>query len=388
MTERLKVLFLAQNLTTGGAEELLLLLATHLPAERFEIVVGCLSHEGIIAHELRQAGVRVELMAGEPGPRDPRAFWRLVRFIRLVRPDVVHTFLLNAGLYGRLAAWLAGVPTIYHAEQNIYERKPRRHLLLERFLGARTTRVIACCHAVGDFYQRQVGLDSRRLEVIYNSVDFASLEPRTERPAARAELGYEPKHIVLGCVGRLTEQKAQDVLLNALARLIERLPELRLFMAGEGRSRASLERQVSSLGLGDRVRFLGLRRDRGTLYSAMDVFVLPSRWEGLSLALVEAAGLGLPLVATNVGGNAEVVQPGPGVWLVPPEDTSSLEQALAEAAVVVGDRPGEMQHPLFVRHAVRERFGLDRHLGLLEASYRWALGLPAPDGAPLSSTSR
>src|SRR5919109_3668586 len=164
---RLKVLYLAQHLTMGGAEELLRGVASGLPSERFEVVVGCLTREGIIARELREAGVRVELLAGEPGPRDPLAFLRLLWFIRAERPDVVHTVLLNAGMYGRLAAWLARVPAIYHAEQNIYFNKSRRHLMFERFLGPRTTRVVACCEAVASFYRTQVGLDRERLEVIY-----------------------------------------------------------------------------------------------------------------------------------------------------------------------------------------------------------------------------
>src|SRR5215217_6187535 len=117
---RVKVLFLAQHLTLGGAEELLRHVTMGLPRERFDVVVGCLTREDLIGSELRSAGIRLELLSGEPGPRDPRALARLVAFIRRERPDVVHTFLLTAGLYGRLAAWLARVPAIYHAEQNIY----------------------------------------------------------------------------------------------------------------------------------------------------------------------------------------------------------------------------------------------------------------------------
>jgi glycosyltransferase involved in cell wall biosynthesis len=382
---RLKVLYLAQRLTIGGAEELLLGLATRLPADRFEVVVGCLTREDLIAQELKRAGVRVELLPGEPGPRDLPAFGRLLQFVRAERPDIVHTFLLNAGLYGRLAAWLARVPAIYHAEQNVYFKKSRRHLLFERFLASRTTRVIACCQAVADFYRRQVRLDSRRLEVIYNGVEFAALEQRTDRAEARASLGYGPDDIVLGCRGRLTEQKGHDVLLEALAQLKEHFPTTRLFLAGQGPYEADLASRVSRLGLASHVRFLGIRRDRGTLYAAMDVFALPSRWEGLSLALVEAAGAGLPIVATNVGGNPEVVQPGPGVWLVPPNEPSDLAAALATAVATTADAAstGPKRYP---RPSVRERFGLARHLTLLEASYRSAL--PAAVGERAAAPTR
>ena len=369
---RLKVLYLAQHLTMGGAEELLRGVATGLPAERFEVVVGCLTREGVIARELRQAGVRVELLPGEPGPRDPVAFGRLVRFVRVEQPDVVHTFLLNAGLYGRLAAWLARVPAIYHAEQNVYFRRAGRHLALERFLAGRSTRVIACCRSVGDFYRQQVGVDPARLEVIYNAVDFERVMPRGERAAARAELGLSADEVAIGCVGRLAEQKGHDVLLEALSIFEPRVvrARIRLLVAGQGPWEGRLREQAARLGLGELVRFLGVRRDRETLYGALDIFALPSRCEGLSLALVEAAGVGLPIVATDVGGNAEVVGGAKGAWLVSPEDPAALAGALSAAAALAG------HVPRFSRPGIRERFGLADHLRRLERSYRAALGEP------------
>jgi glycosyltransferase involved in cell wall biosynthesis len=139
---------------------------------------------------------------------------------------------------------------------------------------------------------------------------------------------------------------------------------------------ARLEAQIQELELHERVRLLGLRRDRDCLYAAMDVFVLPSRWEGLSLALAEAAGLGLPIVATEVGGNAEVVGGAPGVWLVPAGNARALAEALAAAveAVLVARQSGGLAR--YERPAVRERFSLGAHLAQLEASYRRALDWP------------
>jgi glycosyltransferase involved in cell wall biosynthesis len=366
-SERIKVLFIAQHLTMGGAEELLLGVARGLPRERFEIVVGCLTREGIVAQELRRSGVRVELLPGEPGPRDPLAFLRLYRFVRRERPVVVHTFLLSAGLYGRLAAWLARVPAIFHAEQNVYLERVGRHLALERWLAGRTTRVIACCQAVGTLYQTQIGLDPDRLEVIYNAVDFAAVRPQADRQAARSALGYEANELVVGTLGRMTRQKAHDVLLEAVARLAQTCPSIQLFIAGQGPLRDEIGRQIASLGLTERVRLLGVRRDRDLLFAAMDAFVLPSRWEGLSLALVEAWAAGLPVVASDVGGNPEVVRNGEGAWLVGRDDPAALAAALENA--LAGRRRYE-------RPEVASRFSLNCHLEQLERSYRRALRRP------------
>jgi glycosyltransferase involved in cell wall biosynthesis len=370
----------------GGAEQQLLGVALGLPRDRFEVVVGCLTSEGVIARELREAGVRVELLPGEPGPRDPSAFSHLVRFIRREKPEVVHTFLATAGLYGRLAAWLAGVPAIYHSEQNTYFNRPRRQLLLERYLASKTTRVIACCQAVGDFYRRQVQPRPDLIEVIYNAVDFGSLEPSGQDGTVRADLDLGADAIVLGCLGRLTEQKGHDRLLRAMARLRDRYPELRLVVAGQGPLQEALARQASELSIAELVRLPGLRRDRPRLYAAFDVFALPSRWEGLSLALVEAAGSGLPIVATRVGGNAEVIEGESGAWLVPPDEEDKLADALSQAVDLVRTLRAANTAARFPRPGIRERFGLARHLADLERSYQRSLGRPAEplclDGAP------
>jgi glycosyltransferase involved in cell wall biosynthesis len=147
-----------------------------------------------------------------------------------------------------------------------------------------------------------------------------------------------------------------------------------VLLAGQGEWEQRLREQTARLGLAEQVRFLGVRRDREALYGALDLFALPSRWEGLSLALVEAAGAGLPIVATDVGGNAEVVGQATGAWLVAPEDPEALAGALSAAAALAG------HVARFERPEIRARFGLAEHLRRLEASYRAVLG-EAPEAA-------
>src|SRR5207302_1450031 len=149
----------------------------------------------------------------------------------------------------------------------------------------------------------QVGVGASTLAVIYNAVRFGRRPEPADSIAARAALGLPSDALVLGTLGRLTEQKGQRVLLRAVAALAPTVPNVILFLAGTGALRDDLEAETVRLGIADRVRFLGLRRDRETLYAAMDAFVLPSRWEGLSLALVEAMGAGRAVIATAVGGN-------------------------------------------------------------------------------------
>jgi glycosyltransferase involved in cell wall biosynthesis len=379
----MKALFLCQNLNVGGAEELILGASTALPSVGVETGVVAITRRGPVADELDAAGVPVHLVTGEPGPRDPAAFLRLVRLLQRVRPDVVHTFLIVAGIYGRLAAFAAGVPLVLSAEQNIYTRKARRHAMMERALAARTYRVIACCDVVGRYYQQQVGVPRSKIEVIYNAVRFGRRPQATDGETARFALKLPPEALVLGTLGRLTEQKGQRVLLQAVAKLAGDVPSLVLFLAGTGPLRDELEAETSRLGIADRVRFLGLRRDRATLYAAMDIFVLPSHWEGLSLALVEAMGAGRAVVATRVGGNPEVVRDGRSGLLAPPADVDALAEALGTLAkdhalrASLGDAAFD---------EARSRFAIEQHVNQLAALYRRGLGervrRPALSGVP------
>ncbi len=367
----MKALLLCQNLGIGGAEELVLRTSTRLPGEGIQCGVVAITRRGPIADEIAAAGVPLHVAGGQPGPRDPRAFANLVRLIRRERPDVVHTFLLNACLYGRLASMVAGVPVILAAEQNVYTRKRWRHARFERALAARTYRVVACCRTVGESYQSQVGVPSEKLAVVYNAVQFDPEPGWDERPAARRRIGLPEDALVVGTLGRLTEQKGHGVLLEAVAALAPRLPRLALLIAGDGPLRAGLEARAAALGVAERVTFLGIRRDREALYAAMDAFVLPSRWEGLSLALVEAMGAGRPVVATDVGGNAEVVDAGVSGILVPPDDPPALASGLES---VLGDHDLAERLRGHAARAARSRFSIETHVREIAALYRRGLG--------------
>jgi len=290
--------------------------------------------------------------------------------LRREQPDVIHAFLISACLYGRMAAIAAGVPIILAAEQNVYEQKARRHVLLERALATRTFRIVACCETVGRFYRQQVGLPASKVAVVYNAVRFGAIQTLAERGPARSALGLPQEAIVLGTLGRLTEQKGHRVLLQALAAIRDQAPTPQMILAGDGPLRADLEAEAACLGLADRVRFLGIRRDRDTLFAAMDVFVLPSAWEGLSLALVEAMGAGRPAVATAVGGNPEVVADGRTGLLVPPGDPAALAGALARLAT---DQRERERLGAAAATAPRERFGIEKHVADIAAIYRQGL---------------
>ena len=357
-------MYLAHTFAVGGAEEMVLNLVRHLPA-RFEPMVCCIHDLGPIGEEIRAAGVPVTVLGLSPGLRRPWDVVRLQRFLAEAQPRIVHTFLLTASLYGRLAAMIAGVPIVIGTEVNIYERKRPAHALAERLLMQGTATVVASAESVRQFYIRQVHADPAKVEVIYNAVDWSQLHTTRGREQMRTSLEVPLDRPVAGVIARLTEQKGHVHLFEALART-PGLADLFLIVVGDGDLRQNLQQQAEALGIAGRVRFLGARRDLGDLLNAVDLFVLPSLWEGLPLSLVLAMGAGLPVVATRVAGLPEVVDEGRTGLLVPPGDSQALGAALAR---VVADGAFVRRLGAAAREAVLPKFGVDGYVASVASLY-------------------
>jgi len=371
--QRTRVVYLAHAFTVGGAEEMVLNLVRRLPA-RFEPMVCCIHEAGPIGEEIRKTDVPIEILGLTPGLRRPFDLGGIRAYLRRTQPHIVHTFLLTASVYGRLAAILEHVPVVIGTEVNVYERKRRRHAIAERLLMAGTDRVIASAASVRDFYIRQVHADPAKVDVIYNAVDFAQAEPKISRAEVRTALGIPADVPVAGVIARLTEQKGHRFLFDALATRRE-LANVHLLVIGGGELRDALGQRASALGLTLRVHFLGARRDLGDLLAAMDVFVMPSLWEGLPLSMVLAMGAGIPVVATAVAGIPEVVDAGRTGLLVPPGDAAALGDALAR---LFTDGALRAQLGRDARASVLPRFGIDKYVESIVALYDRLLNGHAP----------
>ena len=359
-----RVLFLAHAFAVGGAEEMVLNLVRHLPPH-YEPAVLCIHEAGPIGLEIQQTGVPFKVLGLKPGLLRPFDVLRLQDFLYQCQPDIVHTFLLTGSLYGRFAAMMARVPVVIGTEVNVYERKRPWHVQAERWLMRGTDAVIASAESVREFYIKQINADPAKVEVIYNAVDWSRLETTISREDMRRAMDVPVDGPLLGIIARLTEQKGHRVLLDALAQRPD-LSRAHLVIVGDGPLSAALQRQAAGLGIADRVRFLGARRDLGNLLSAIDVFVMPSFWEGLPLAMVLAMGAGLPVVATRVAGIPEVVQDGVNGLLVTPGESGELGAALSR---VVNDDTTRVLLGQAARAFVRPRFGVDGYVNAITGLY-------------------
>ena len=359
-----RVLYLSHAFAVGGAEEMVLNLVRHLPSS-YKPAVACIHEAGPIGLEIERTGVPFKVLGLKPGLLRPFDVLRLQDFLHQCQPDIVHTFLLTGSLYGRFAAMMARVPVVIGTEVNVYQRKRPLHALAERWLMRGTDAVVASAESVREFYIKQVDADPAKVEVIYNAVDWSQLETTISREAMRMAMGVPVDAPLLGIIARLTEQKGHRVLLDALAQMPD-LSQAHLVIVGDGPLRDELQRQAAGLGLADRVRFLGARRDLGNILAAIDVFVMPSFWEGLPLAMVLAMGAGLPVVATRVAGIPEVVQDGVNGLLVTPGESGELGAALSR---VVNDDTTRVLLGQAARAFVRPRFGVDGYVRSVTALY-------------------
>ena len=377
---RIRILNIITRLEHGGAPIALLDTVERMDRARYEIHVATGRTEDPEKEMIpyaRSRGVQVMVIPSlvrDVRPwRDLVALFSLMRVIARGRYDIVHTHTSKAGFVGRLAARLCGVKGIVYSPHGT---------ILEGYFGGATTRLfVASDRIAAGFTDRIVGLTRREVEqyleagigrpdqytFIYNGIDVDGFAARrVDRERKRTELGL-PRDAYVGItVGRLVPVKGQRYLIEAAARIGDRIPPLMILLAGDGPLRPELEQHAASMGVEDKVRFLGTRQDIPELLSCADVFVLPSLNEGLGLVLVEAMAMGVPCVATAVGGVPEVVADDVTGILVPPRDP----RALADAVVRLADDPdraremGEQG-----RERAREMFSIQRTVARTEALY-------------------
>ena len=282
--------------------------------------------EGDMAYYAEERGVKVHYLPALSREitlwNDLRALWALYRLLRKDRPAVVHTHTAKAGTLGRLAALLAGVPTLVHTFHGhvlgggyFTPRKTRFFLAVERQLARVTDRLVVLTEAQAAEMSDELGVAPRgKFAVIPLGLElseFVQVDREPEGPALRASLGVGGDELVVGIVGRLVPIKNHELWLEAMAALIERSPRpVRGLVVGSGEREHELRALAEKLGIGEHVRWLGWRRDLPRLYAAMDVLALTSHDEGTPVAIIEALAAGTRVVARDVGGVGEVL----GKW--------------------------------------------------------------------------
>jgi glycosyltransferase involved in cell wall biosynthesis len=322
----INILHVISRLPVGGVENQLLMILKNYDGRKLFPLVCSLSDKGEIGREIEDSGIEVISL----NKLKHRFDWTIVKdiynLIKTKNVKIVRTHQYHANLYGRLAAWLAHVPCIIASVHNVYTIDKKIHRrIINKFLARFTDKVVAVSNAVKKEVVKYDGLTEEKVIVIYNGIDINRFLNTTGN-LIRSELGLSQEVPIIGTIGRLTPQKGQKYLLEAVSRLKEKFPQIVLLVAGDGPLRDELKNYATSLGIMENAIFLGTRRDIPSILSAVDIFVLSSVWEGLSNALIEAMAACKPIIATDIPPNREILEK-VGI-LIPPENSDAIADSI------------------------------------------------------------
>jgi len=370
----------------GGLENGLVNLINSLSAQRWRHAIVALTDVSTeFAQRIARPDIRYVALEKRPGHL-VRQYPQLVRLFRELRPAIVHTRNL-AALESVVPAWAAGVPIRIHGEHGWDVQDPggrsRRYRTVRRIYRPFVTRYVALSRHLEDYLEQQVRVPASDIEQIYNGVDTDRFSPSNgARPAISGCPFGGSDQWLIGTVGRMERIKDPLNLASAFVRALEIQPaaakHLRLIMVGDGALRSAVTAMLDRTGVRDRVWFAGERADVPAVLRGLNCFVLPSLAEGVSNTILEAMATGLPVVATRVGGNAELIESGMTGALVPPANSDALAQAMLG---YFNDRVTAGRHAKAGRRVVEDRFSLSRMVTEYRRLYERALataGIPIP----------
>jgi glycosyltransferase involved in cell wall biosynthesis len=361
-----RVLHIIDSLHLGGAQEVVLNLAT-CGSSRFRHEVATMHGHGIYWDRLRQAGVKVHSLS----PHKLLPFylasipWRLLAD----RPDILHCHLIPSNIIAKPLGALLGVPVVInHDHTNDTRRADSRLLLaLDRFSNRFASHIVAVSASCRDFLITRESIPASNVTLVPNAIDLRRFSPSAaRRDQARVELGLPASARVVAGVGRLNPQKNFSLFLDIAAQLAPRFPDLHFLLAGDGPEEKMLREKAAALGISDRVIFSGYVADTRLVYLAADVLLMPSRYEGLPMTLLEAMAMGLPVAASQLDGIAEVIGDGREGFLVPSDDASLFVE---RTAALLQDSELSLRIAQNARAKIEASFSVERMTSAVEEIY-------------------
>lgn len=327
-----KVLHIIGGGEFGGAEQHLLSLVKYMDKDGFALQAACLFAEPL-APLIREEGFPVHVFPMK-SKFDLSPIGSLASLIKTEGFHIVHTHGVRANLIGRLAAGRAGirhvVTTVHSVLAFDYNRWLDRWInrICENTTRGRTERFITVCQMLEDQLVSE-GIPKDKIVTIHNGLEIDKYNPETPGAQVRQEFGIADDDILIGIIARLHPVKGHTYLFEAMSKAVKHFPKLKLLVVGTGPDRAKLEKTVKYLGIGGSVIFTGFRKDIPNILAAMDILVLSSLSEGLSLTVIEGMAMKKPVLATEVGGTPEIITSGVDGYLVPPADAAALERGIA-----------------------------------------------------------
>lgn len=360
---------LLHDLKVGGVEMMVVELASRQHTT-FRVSICCFDGSGSLAAQAESNGVDVQVLRRKPGV-DWRYPFKLARLLKKQRIDILQLHNPTAFFYGTLAGRLARTPCVIYTEHGRDVSYGWKVRLGHRLLSKMVDEIVAVGDHGKHFLSTEEGIDSRKITRIYNGVAPESFDYKLDmqsrhdvRQMLGLEAGTEP---VIGIVARLDPIKNHSSLLRAMKKVVSDIPSTVLLVVGDGPEEERLRKCVKDMKLNGSVCFLGSRENIPELLKIMDLFVLPSYSEGISMTLIEACAAGKPIVATNVGGNPEIVEHGENGLLVESDDSDALASAIVE---ILSDPVRAQEMGVKARLKFERQFTIGQMVANYERLYR------------------
>ncbi|MCK5595187.1 glycosyltransferase [bacterium] len=370
--KKIKLLRIISNLGVGGVQKRMTSILPKLDKERYSIIV-CSFKSGELQKHLEQSGISVRIVQRR-FKFDPVCIYRLCSIMKKENIDIVHTHCHKPNTTGRFAAKLAGVSVIIANEHNVDSWKSSWQLILDRWLAVCSDKIIAVSEAVKNFYVKNANISADKFEVIYNGVDLdfwqKNIPSREAIAEKKSKFGLLQDDKVIATIGRLHSQKGHEYLLRAARKIIPRMKNLKFLIVGDGPMKDSLESLSERLGIKKNVVFTGKRDDIKEVLYLSDISVLSSIREGFSNVVLESMACGKPVVATDVGGNKEIVIDGENGFIVPFRDKDALADKIL---ALVGNEELIEKMGLAAKETVKN-FSLSRMAHKTEHLYEKSMG--------------
>ncbi|MGE0362149.1 MAG: glycosyltransferase [Vicinamibacterales bacterium] len=311
-----------------GVKRLFAWMMPRFDRTRFNASLVSLRGKDLSEDTLEQLGIDVTYLGRHKF--DPATFTHLLKVLREKQADVVHLHGYGATTFGRMCAAWMGIPAVLHEHAN-HTTTPWFQQIADRALARYTDIAIGVSASTAEFTTRARRVPAERTHVVYLGApldEFARPRSAAEVAAARRQLGVPDGAVAVGTVTRLMPSKGNQYLVAAAPAVLAAHPEVRFYLVGEGELDAPLKAQAAGLGLGDRFVFAGFARDVAAVYSALDLVVFPSLWEGTPLTTFEVLAMGKPIVATDADGLLDVLADGRDALIVPKADAAALAAAI------------------------------------------------------------
>jgi len=326
--KKIKIAHVTFDMSVGGAERVVLDLAQHTDPGRYEVSVICLQQPlGPFGVTLRTKGYDVETINRKPG-FDFSLIRRIRKSIKNIELRILHCHQYTPFVYGVLAAASTPCDVIFTEHGRFYpDKRKLKRVIINPVLNRLTGKVTAISEATRNALGLYENFPTAGIEVIYNGIDDTLIR-RADSEDLKAELGIDDKAPLMGTVARLDPIKNHPMMIRALKLVHASLPEATLLIVGDGPEMSNLKRVARELGVSNRVVFTGMRNDAQRFYRIMDVFLLTSYSEGTAMTLLEAMASGVPCLATDVGGNPEIVSDGETGRIVASNDAKMLADGI------------------------------------------------------------